>query len=231
MFPNLQQRAEQLTERMDDPDADRELLFNTYRQFADLNRKISRWKTLFKAWIAPLSRTGKPLRILDIGCGGGDLCLNFAEWALESGIEVQVSGIDPDPRAFEYLQQLSTPANVEFRQCEASDLIGYGEIYDVVVSNHLLHHLKNEEIYPFSVAAESLARKLILFNDIRRNRTGFAAFALTAPWLYSSSYIVRDGFTSIRRSFTRNELQRMLPEGWVVKKLIPSRLLAIREFS
>lgn len=231
MFPNFEHRAEHLTERMDDPDADKIRLFNTYHQFADLNRKISRWKTLFKAYIAPLAKTGTSLRILDIGCGGGDLCHNLAEWASELNIEVQVSGIDPDPRAFEYLKELPTPVNVEFRQSRTKDLIGYGEIYDVVVSNHLLHHLKSEEIYPFCIEAETLARKLVLFNDIRRSRAGFTAFALTAPWLYSSSYIVRDGFTSIRRSFTKNELQPLLPEGWVVKKLIPSRLLAIREFS
>lgn len=214
---------------MDRPDCDKEELFNTYRQFSHVNDLISRWESLFKAYIIPLVKRHRELQILDIGCGGGDLCLKFAKWSDEAGLRVQITGIDPDPRALEFIRELHVPDNVEFKQARTSDLIRYGEQFDVVVSNHLLHHLQNKEIYQICKDTEKLVRKLAIFNDLRRSKLALTAFGLTAPLIYRSSFIVRDGFTSIRRSFTKPELKQVLPGGWVVKKLFPYRLLVMYE--
>jgi 2-polyprenyl-3-methyl-5-hydroxy-6-metoxy-1,4-benzoquinol methylase len=214
---------------MDDPDCDKQELFNTYDQFSHVNGLISRWKSLFYAYIAPLATGRRALRVLDIGCGGGDICMKFSEWANESGIPMEITGIDPDPRAHEYIATLDVPENVEFRQAYASDLIEADEHYDVVISNHLLHHLKRDELLKICRESEKLASKLILFNDIRRSDFGFAAFGIIAPVVYRSSFIFRDGLTSIRRSFRYRELKSILPDGWKVKKLFPFRLLVLWE--
>jgi 2-polyprenyl-3-methyl-5-hydroxy-6-metoxy-1,4-benzoquinol methylase len=210
---------------MEDEDCDKELLFNTYDQFSQLNKLISRWNSLFHAYIAPLAKKSEVLRILDLGCGGGDICLKFSEWARKSGIHVSITGIDPDSRAFEYLEKLDTPNNVEFRQARLKDLIIADEKFDVVISNHLLHHLSPDEIQIICINTEKIATKLILFNDIRRSQLGLAAFGLFAPAMYRSSFIVRDGFTSIRRSYKFKELNLIAPERWQIKKLFPFRLL------
>ncbi len=225
----FEKRAEHLTEKMEDPHCNKNRLFNTYEQFSRLNGLIARWETLFKAYIIPLNRQPRPLRILDIGCGGGDLCFKFASWANESGLTVQITGIDPEPRAAEYRKQLEIPSNVEFRLSTTHDLIEASESYDVVVSNHLLHHLNRDELLQICEQADRLAKRLVLFNDIRRSGYGFAAFGMSAPLLFRSSYIVRDGLTSIRRSYRFGELKRIAPDGWEVKKLLPFRLLLIRE--
>jgi 2-polyprenyl-3-methyl-5-hydroxy-6-metoxy-1,4-benzoquinol methylase len=223
--PFLKKRAAHLTEKMEDENCDKELLFNTYDQFSHVNKLISRWNSLFHAYIQPLAKSSGPLRILDLGCGGGDICLKFADWSKNSGIEVSITGIDPDPRAFEYLETLTKPANVEFRKARLKDLIVADEKFDVVISNHLLHHLTPEEIQIMCIKTEKIARKLILFNDIRRSELGFLAFGLFAPAMYRSSFIVKDGFISIRRSYNYRELKFITPERWQVKKLFPFRLL------
>ncbi|MEX1062082.1 MAG: methyltransferase domain-containing protein [Balneolaceae bacterium] len=221
----LKTRAGHLTERMDDPDCDRETLFNTYRQFTHINNQVSRWKTLFRDCIVPLSRGDRPLQILDIGCGGGDICLKFSKWAKQQQIPLEVTGIDPDPRAMDYLDRLPIPRNVLFRQARSSDLMDEAGKYDVVISNHLVHHLQPENLLQVCKEAEILSKELVLFNDIRRSVFGYTAFGLTAPFLYRSSFIVRDGLTSIQRSFTYTELKEIAPAGWTVKKLFPYRLL------
>lgn len=229
MSPILKNRAEHLTEKMDDPDCNKVELFRTYDQFSHVNSIISRWKTLFYAFIAPLAPRKRALRILDIGCGGGDVCIKFSEWSKESKISVEITGIDPDPRAIEYTRSLKIPGNVEFRQAYLSDLVQAEEHYDVVVSNHLMHHLDENELLQICHESDKLAGKLVLFNDIRRSDFGFAAFGIAAPLVYRSSFIVKDGLTSIRRSFRYRELQSIVPEGWKVKKLFPFRLLLIHE--
>ncbi len=228
MLTFLEKRSEQLTELMEDPNCDKKELFNTYEQFSHVNGLISRWKTLFDAYIAPLAGR-KTLTILDIGCGGGDICLKFAEWGEQKNLDLSITGIDPDPRAIEYTKTLNVPENVEFRQKTSTSLVRNREYFDVVISNHLIHHMKNSELLEICRETEAITRKLALFNDIRRSKIGYTAFACASPVVYRSSFIVQDGKTSIRRSFTYRELKRIVPPPWKVKKLFPFRLLLVYE--
>ncbi|MEX2585683.1 MAG: methyltransferase domain-containing protein [Balneolaceae bacterium] len=224
MIP-LQTRNTGLVEEMDKSSIDQDTLFRTYDQFHGLNRWLTGWKTLFKQRILPLSGIDRPLRILDIGCGGGDLCRNLSEWAKHASIGVDITGIDPDPRAIRYSRSQPLPDNVRFLHCRATDLVHNEETFDVALSNHLLHHLEDFELITLCREAEKLTTGTVLFNDIRRSRTGYLLFGAIAPLLFRNSFIVRDGLTSIRRSFRLDELKKALPKGWDVELLFPWRLL------
>ncbi|MGM0506704.1 MAG: methyltransferase domain-containing protein [Bacteroidota bacterium] len=223
---SLQTRNTGLTEEMDKSSIDQETLFRTYDHFHLLNRMLTGWKSLFHQRIRPLARSDRPLRILDIGCGGGDLCRNLSEWADRSSIRVKITGIDPDPRALQYSRTQPQPDNVRFLEGMAGDLVQSKETFDVVLSNHLLHHLGDDELHALCRDAEDLTTGMVLFNDIRRSRAGYALFGALAPLLFRQSFIVEDGLTSIRRSFRPEELQGAVPTGWRVVTLFPWRLLA-----
>lgn len=223
---SLKSRNTALTEEMDKASCNEQKLFRTYDQFQRLNRMLTGWKALFRAHIVPLARTDQPLRILDVGCGGGDLCRSLADWAARSSIHVEITGVDPDPRAFRYSQTRPRPETVRFLQGTTTDLVQSGETFDVVLSNHLLHHLTNSELTALCREAEELTTGIVLFNDIHRSRLGYTLFGTFAPLLFRKSFIVQDGLTSIRRSFRQEELQSAVPEGWQVETLFPWRLLA-----
>lgn len=225
MIP-LQTRNTGLTEEMDKSSIDQDTLFRTYDQFHRLNRWLTGWKSLFVKRILPLSRANRPLRILDIGCGGGDLCRNLSNWARRASTPVDITGIDPNPRAIRYSRSQHLPNNVRFMHCTATDLVHNEQTFDVVLSNHLLHHLENSEVTSLCREAEKLTTGTVLFNDIRRSRTGYFLFGAISPLLFRKSFIVRDGLTSIRRSFQPKELKGILPHGWDVESLFPWRLLA-----
>lgn len=211
---------------MDNVSCDQETLFRTYDQFHRLNLLLTGWKALFHKRILPLARTDRPLRILDIGCGGGDLCRNISEWAVRSSIDVHITGVDPDPRALQYSRTQPRPENVRFLQGIAGDLVQKEETFDVVISNHLLHHLEDSELHALCLEAEKLTTGTVLFNDIQRSRAGYVLFGSLAPLLFRHSFIVEDGLTSIRRSFRPEELQLALPQDWQVESHFPWRLLA-----
>ncbi|MEX1011610.1 MAG: methyltransferase domain-containing protein [Balneolaceae bacterium] len=225
----LKHRATDLEEQMDDPDCHPDKLRRTYRQFSILNRAITRWRSIFDSSIVPMARRDQPLRILDIGCGGGDLIRTLAKWCRREGIDAELMGIDPEPRAIAYAQSRPIPDTARFRQAWAQELISDEPPFDLVFSNHLLHHLTPQELLNLCQTSSRLAKQLVLFNDIRRSDIGMAAFALTAPLLFHRSFIARDGITSIRRSYTPDELARIVPEGWRVENRIPFRLLLIHE--
>lgn len=228
----LSNRNPGLTEWMDRPDCDRELLFNTYRQFSRINRLLSGWKNIYKTYLRPvIQQNSGSVSLLDIGCGGGDVLRILHRLCLEDGFEVQFTGIDPDQRSFDYLSGLNWPENFEFKPALSDQLVKKNRRFDIVISNHVVHHLKEEELAGLCSDAEQLANRLVLFSDIERSDIGYALFSAIAPLLFRNSYIVRDGRISIKRSFRKEELQVLLPGGWVVQRQFPFRLLAIHQKS
>ncbi|MBS3933767.1 MAG: methyltransferase domain-containing protein [Truepera sp.] len=222
----LSRRAPQVTELMDDPGCDTRHLNNTYVGFSAVNRAVSGWARIYKDWIAPLAQ-GRACRLLDIGFGGGDVLRSFARWAMRDGLRLELLGIDTDPRALAFVNSRKQDG-VRFLQASTSDLVKGGERFDVVISNHLLHHLPEQELLALCHDSAALSRQLVIHNDIERGDLAFLAFALTRP-LFPNSFITVDGLRSIRRSFTALELSCLAPPGWRVKKLFPYRLLLVHQ--
>ncbi|MBP2384766.1 methyltransferase domain-containing protein [Paeniglutamicibacter kerguelensis] len=206
---------------MDRPDCDPLLLERTYAQFPLVNRFVSGWRQVYVALIRPALPRNRTGTILDIGCGGGDITRNLFRWATADGFDVRVVGIDPDARAHDYAVRSAAKAGIdptllEFRRAASSELVSRGERFDVVVSNHVLHHLGPVELAGVFADTERLARTLAIHSDIRRRRSALVFFGLATLPLDRSSYIRRDGLTSIRRSFTADELSRVVRPEWHV---------------
>lgn len=203
----LTDRNPDLTEWMDKPDCDKDLLFNTYRQFKTINKLLSGWKSIYKAHIKPvLEQTTEPVSILDIGCGGGDIIRYLDDLCKKDDYIVTFTGIDPDQRSMEYLTGLDWPENITFYPTPSADLVTKNQRYDIVISNHLLHHLDPKNLRSVCKDAEQLASQKVLFSDIERSDMGFASFKLIAPLLFRNSYIVQDGLISIKKKLSKTRI-------------------------
>jgi 2-polyprenyl-3-methyl-5-hydroxy-6-metoxy-1,4-benzoquinol methylase len=223
LFPN---RATHLSERMDDPSCDGSRLNNTYKQFHVVNQFLSGWSRIYSTYLKPRLVVGST--VLDIGCGGGDVLRSLAAWSKRDGLGVSFTGIDPDERALEYAKLRSTPPNVQFYRATSKELVEAGKKFDIIISNHVLHHLQNDEVYALCKDSEQLAHKFVLHNDIRRSGLAYAGFSLTGV-IFRKSFTTEDGLLSIRRSFTKQELQKVVPSGWQVEPMIPYRNLLLYE--
>jgi 2-polyprenyl-3-methyl-5-hydroxy-6-metoxy-1,4-benzoquinol methylase len=220
----LPQRASQLREKMDDLDCDLNALNATYKHFQVINQVLSGWRTVYQKYLRPALTPHTSL--LDIGCGGGDIIQKLALWARQDGLDVSFTGVDPDARALEYARSRPFPPNVRFLQTTSSDLLREGKEFDIVISNHLLHHLQNHEVMTLCKDSEKLTRKLVVHNDIRRSSVAYAGFS-TTRLLFRNSFVTSDGLRSIRRSFTRSELAQLVPKNWRIELIIPYRNLLI----
>jgi 2-polyprenyl-3-methyl-5-hydroxy-6-metoxy-1,4-benzoquinol methylase len=210
---------------MDDPNCDLEKLRHTYRQFSTINSLISQWNHIYKREIRPFLQTNNPTTLLDIGFGGGDIPLKLARWASNDGLDLRITAIDPDPRAFNFEQDLDRTQNVEFLQCQVSDLDPSHQQFDFVISNHLLHHLNSQELLEILSKAKELSNESVIFNDIHRSDWAYLLFNIFSRPVFRSSFITADGLTSIRRSYTNEELSEIVPDDWQVESVFPFRLL------
>jgi 2-polyprenyl-3-methyl-5-hydroxy-6-metoxy-1,4-benzoquinol methylase len=222
----LQKRALHLRERMDDLACDVTTLNTTYKHFHIVNQFLSGWRRVYEIYLRP--KLTAHATLLDIGCGGGDVIQKLALWARQDGLVISITGIDPDVRALEYARSRPFPPNVRFCKATSHALVEAGERFDIVISNHLLHHLQNDEVYALCKDSEALAKTFVLHNDIRRSGFAYGSFAAT-KLLFWNSFVTEDGLRSIRRSFTVSELQQVIPKHWRVEPMIPYRNLLIYE--
>ncbi len=225
----LRQRQPELVEKMDLENCDPVLLANTYRQFGTINLLLSKWRKIYQQEMRPLMQPGNRYSLLDIGFGGGDVALKLADWAKKDGFTLNITGIETDSRAVEFVQQLVLPERVTFRHCSSTQLVKEQSSFDFVISNHVLHHLGARQAQKLLGEAKQLASQKVLFTDIERSDLGYAMFAAIAPLIFRNSFIVYDGLISIKRSYTRAELAEIIPDNWSIKRLFPFRLLLIYE--
>ena len=127
-----------------------------------------------------------------------------------------MTGLPPEP-------------GVTFARAGSGDLVADGRSFDVVVSNHVLHHLEPVELTALLDDSRRLARRLVLHSDLARSRPAYAAYAVLSVPLARGSFLRYDGLLSIRRSYRAGELLEAAGPGWRVEPGVPARLLLVHE--
>jgi len=228
-MPDLSVRAAEAVELMDDPDADLRMLEQTYRRFQLVNAVVSRPGLIYRRDVRPRAR-GHRVRILDVGAGGGDLCRSLAARLRRDGLAAQITALDPDERAMRWAETHDDGAGARYRRERTGDLVAAGEQFDIVLSNHLLHHLGPDEVSALLTESERIVAPggLVVHHDIARSPTAYRLYAAgTAPFagnLLAGSFIRTDGLLSIRRSYTVAELADIAPVGWEARQGFPYRV-------
>jgi 2-polyprenyl-3-methyl-5-hydroxy-6-metoxy-1,4-benzoquinol methylase len=214
---SLQHRDLHTVEEMDKADCDPQRLNKTYARFPVVNRLLSGWRATYSTYMRPLFAEKGAATLLDIGCGSGDVARNLARWAQRDGLSLDVTAIDPDGRAYLYASQATPVAGVTYRQAHSSELVAEGMTFDVVMSNHILHHLDDGQLAEVLRDSEALCRGVALHNDLNRSNLAYLLFAAGFWPLGVGSYICGDGLVSIKRSYTASELETTVPENWSVE--------------
>lgn len=215
---------------MDEPDADPQMLTKTYERFRLVNAVVSGERAVYRRWVRPRLSPVWGTRLLDVGTGSADLPRRMLRWARADGLRLEITAIDPDDRAIAWADAQPPMPGLTVRRAMSGELVQTGERFQIVLSNHVLHHLDGRETGALLADCERLLGPggIAVLGDIERSRWGFAGFWLgTLPFarnLLAGTYIRGDGLASIRRSHTAAELAAVLPPGWRVRRAFPSRL-------
>ena len=226
----------QQPELMDDPELDPV----AHRQALAGLRRINGWSQAAPAlWQAiatevPAGETPRPLRILDLGSGGGDLAIHLAEMAKQVHRPVKISGCDISPTAIDYATEQAASArytNVFFHRCNVLHEPWPDSQYDVVMCSLFLHHLTPFDAVSLLRRMNAAAEELVLVDDLRRSRLGYWLAWFGCRLLSRSRIVHVDGPRSVEGAYTAREAGDLAVQAGLVNVRIrhrwPQRFLLV----
>ncbi len=176
-------------------------------------------------FLSRLQRQSRPLRILDVGFGDGDMLRAIARWAARRRIAVELIGVDLNPNSAP-TARAATPLALPITY-HTGDYADFADV-DIIISSLVAHHMSHNELITFLRFMEAHAKLGWFVNDLHRHRVAYWGFPLLAR-LISAHWIVRhDGQLSIARSYRQHEWPPLLAEAGVVgatiNRVFPFRL-------
>ena len=150
-----------------------------------------------------------PIKLVDVGCGYGDLLRKIERWAGERGIRMELIGVDVNANAVRVARE-GTPPESRIRWVVGDAcMCAESQDADIATMTTVTHHLTEEEIVRMLQWMERTARLGWMVNDLHRMPMPYRIFSVAArgPWWHR--FIRPDGLASIRRSFVEEDWERM----------------------
>jgi 2-polyprenyl-3-methyl-5-hydroxy-6-metoxy-1,4-benzoquinol methylase len=212
----LKQRSNQ-AELMDDLSLSGDELRRNLEELEVINTWLGGYKVVLDALEKLLDGyTGAPLRIADIGCGGGDTLRHIAKWARRKDIPLQLTGIDANDFMVQYARQRCGGfPEISFEQHDVFSERFKQERYDIVVCSLFCHHFTDEQLVSLFRQLHRQAGMAVIINDLHRHWLAYHSIKLLTRF-FSDSYLVKnDAPLSVWRAFRREELQRLVQEAGI----------------
>jgi 2-polyprenyl-3-methyl-5-hydroxy-6-metoxy-1,4-benzoquinol methylase len=201
-------RRERIPELMDDPGLDPGEHRRALAGLARVNRVSGSADVLWPA-LARLARgfpPGRPVRVLDVATGSGDVPVGLWRKAKAAGIPLAVDGCDISSTAVRLAARNAELAGAPgrfFVQDAIRDPLPPG--YDVVTCSLFLHHLSEADAVTLLRRMADAAGALVLVNDLARSAFNYLAVWVACHALTRSRVVRYDGPASVRSAFTPRE--------------------------
>ena len=198
-------------ELMDDFSIGGDLLRDTLDKLENINRWLGGNLMTVKALKKVLKNHPKEqeLTIADIGCGHGDILRDVAKFGRKNGYKMKLIGMDANPTAIAYANELSTEfPELSFKTEDIFSEAFKNRKFDVVLATLFLHHFKEAQLVSFLGNTLKQTKIGIVVNDLHRHKLAYYLFMLLAVFI-KNNMIIEDGLTSVLRGFKRNELMHI----------------------
>lgn len=221
LWPRFQQRsfAPEIMDELELPDR---ALFQVLHELDRVNHYLGGHRATLWGLNELLSGVrDRRWRIVDVGCGSGDTLREIARWAQREGYDLALTGVDMHAACLDYAR-----AQHDQSECQTpihwhcADYRDYTQECDIVLSSLFCHHLNDAQMSGFCHWIRSRARFGYLINDLHRHPLAYHSFVLLSQLLSRSPMVKYDGPLSVRKAFTRRELQSLFQQAGLRPRIV-----------
>jgi 2-polyprenyl-3-methyl-5-hydroxy-6-metoxy-1,4-benzoquinol methylase len=207
----LEERAKS-PELLDGPDFGPEQVASTFRFLIPINFVFGGIRpalSFFRRESTHWDRN-RTYRILDAGCGVGDVAAALVRWARRSGFSLDVHGVDLHPLIVDMARDRCAAYPEITFTCE--DVLQMeGVAYDYVHASQFVHHFPDEEVLPLLKHFLSLCGQKVVINDLQREPLHYLGTWIIT--LFASATSRHDARLSVAKGFKLDEVRALLKAG------------------
>ncbi|RZJ70336.1 MAG: methyltransferase domain-containing protein [Flavobacterium sp.] len=201
-------KRSEAAEMMDDFAMEGEILRDALDKLASINKLLGGNSVTIDGVKKLLNGTDKNrrIRIVDIGCGNGDMLRILADFAKQKQLNFELIGVDANQFTINHAKQLSVNYQNISYQCED---IFKDEIAncDIILCTLTLHHFKDQEIIDLLTRFKKAASLGMVINDLQRSALAYYLF-IGLCFVFGLNHMSKeDGLVSILRGFKKHDLQ------------------------
>jgi methyltransferase family protein len=220
------------TELLDDPAADPRAVDRELRDIARLNALFGGTRAVVRE-LAPFFARGASHEgagggggggarwtLLDVGTGLGDIPRAAARAARRHGITLDLVGIERN-RTAARLARGGAGGGADWDEPLAAIVADGGALplpsrsVDVIVASQVLHHVPRATAAHWIAEFDRVARRAVVLADLRRSRLAMAGVWAACFGFAMDGVTRHDAVTSLRRGYSKLELDALLAEAGV----------------
>jgi SAM-dependent methyltransferase len=227
--PDFSRRSD-ATEWLDSADLDGRELALVLRDLACFNAAMLGHYPVLR-WLRQVTRDlrpPRPLRLVDAGCGYGDLLRAIRRWADRQGLAIGLLGLDLNPETVRLARTAtSAGAGIDFA---VADALHYrpAQPVDLIVNSLLAHHLPDDEIVALLRWMETTAQRGWLVCDLQRHPLPYEVIGLAGKLSRLHPKVIEDGRISVTRALTRSEWRERLDAAGIPRSGVTVRWFLCR---
>jgi len=203
-------------ERLDNLNLDGDTLHQALQSLDWINRWFGNHRSVIKAIHAVYKKDKKLLRIIDLGCGGGDLALALAKSLRRHKIEYTITGIDGNANTIAYAQnKCAAFSAITFLQADIMDKHFRIQPCDILISSHFIYHFTSDALVDFFKNNLPAISTAFIFSELKRNHIAMWLFKCSRLMLPISRLAKEDGLLAIQRSFAKKEWLTILQQAGI----------------
>ncbi|WP_437280249.1 methyltransferase domain-containing protein [Sorangium sp. So ce375] len=165
----------------------------------------------------------RPLEVIDVGSGYGDMLRRIDAWARERGIAVSLTGVDLNPWSRRSAAEATPPGRpITWVTADAFAYEPPGGV-DVVLSSLFTHHLPDPLVVRFLAWMDAKARLGWFINDLHRHPLPYHVFRHLSRLAGWHRFVQHDGPVSIARAFSASDWRRLIAEAGLDPRAVEVR--------
>jgi len=203
---------------------DLKLASDALRQNLDELETINTWLGGYQPVLHALQQLrshfpkSRPLRVADLGSGGGDTLRHMARWGRKNDVSLELTGIDANAFMLEYAMARSQDySEISYQQFDIFSPEFQAQPYDVLTCSLFCHHFTDDELVTLLRHWHAQAQVAVIINDLHRHWLAYYSIKWLTRLLGGSYLVQHDAPLSVARAFRRADWVALLARAGITR--------------